>query len=147
MDGKTEDFERFGETSLAIAGEDDIVAARGAAREVARVLQFGSVDQSRIATAVSELARNVVRYATDGRGTVIIRALPGPDGTRTGIEIVVRDSGPGIADIDQALSSGFTSGSGLGMGLPGAKRLMDELAIDSALGQGTTVTIRKWRRR
>jgi serine/threonine-protein kinase RsbT len=130
---------------MAIANEDDIVAARGAAREVAKVLQFGLVDQSRIATAVSELTRNIVRYATDGRGVVEIRALTSsPD--RTGIEIVVSDDGPGIADIEQAMGEGFTSGQGMGMGLPGTKRLMDEMKIDSALGRGTTITIRKWRR-
>ncbi|MFN8559184.1 MAG: anti-sigma regulatory factor [Dehalococcoidia bacterium] len=136
----------FGETSnIPIAGEDDIVAARGAAREVAKVLRFSAVDQSRIATAVSELARNIVRYATDGRGDVQIRALRAADG-RIAIEVLVRDSGPGIADIDQALAEGYTSGHGLGMGLPGAKRLMDEMEIDSAPGRGTHITIRKWRR-
>lgn len=141
----TADPESFGETRLPIATDDDIVAARGAAREVAKVLGFGAVDQSRIATAVSELTRNVIRYATDGRGTVAIRALA-PTERGTGMEIVVSDDGPGIADVTQALAEGFTSGSGLGMGLPGTKRLMDELTIDSALGQGTTVTIRKWHR-
>jgi serine/threonine-protein kinase RsbT len=145
MDANTAEFERFGETRLAIAGEDDIVAARGAAREVAKVLKFGSVDQSRIATAVSELARNVVRYADGSRGAVVIRAVPSSDGS-VGIEVVVSDSGPGIASIDDALREGYTSGGGMGMGLPGAKRLMDDLEIDSALGRGTTVTIRKWRR-
>lgn len=146
MDAKTEEFERFGEATLPIASEDDIVAARGAAREVARVLQFGTVDQSRIATAVSELTRNVVRYATEGRGEVVIRALPASAERGMGIEIVVSDNGPGIADVDQALREGFTSGSGMGMGLPGTQRLMDELVLDSAPGRGTTVTIRKWRR-
>ncbi len=138
--------EPFTETHLRIASEDDIVAARGAAREVAKLLKFGAVDQSRIATAVSELARNVVRYATDHRGEVAIRKLDRPP-RGTGVEIVVSDSGPGIADIEQALGEGFTSGSGMGMGLPGTKRLMDEMEIDSALGRGTTVTIRKWRTR
>lgn len=138
--------EPFSEARLAIATEDDIVAARGAAREVAKLLQFGAVDQSRIATAVSELARNVIRYATDGRGEVTIRKLDGtPRGI--GIEVVVSDSGPGIADVEQALGEGYTSGSGMGMGLPGTRRLMDELQIESALGRGTTVTIRKWRTR
>jgi serine/threonine-protein kinase RsbT len=103
------------------------------------------VDQSRIATAVSELARNVVRYATDGRGEAIVREVTDQTGG-AGLEIVVRDEGPGIANVDQALRDGFTTGSGLGMGLPGARRLMDDFAIDSAPGHGTTVTIRKWRR-
>jgi serine/threonine-protein kinase RsbT len=129
--------------ALAIAGEDDIVTARRQAREIAKALGFGAVDQSRIATAVSELARNVIRYATDGRGEAHIRALP-PSPRGRGIEVVVRDSGPGIADIEQVMQAGFTSGGGLGMGLPGTQRLMDEMEIVSAPGIGTTVTIRKW---
>jgi serine/threonine-protein kinase RsbT len=133
------------EQRVIIAGEDGIVAARQTARESARQLGFGMVDQSRIATAVSELARNVVRYATAGRGEAIVRVVESPS-RGTGIEIVVRDEGPGIADIPLVMRDGYTSGPGLGMGLPGTRRLMDEFSIDSALGQGTTVTIRKWRR-
>jgi serine/threonine-protein kinase RsbT len=132
------------EARLPIVGEDDIVASRQRAREVARQLGFGAVDQSRIATAVSELARNVVRYATDGRGEVSIREVEAAG--RVGIEIVVLDEGPGIPDVDQALRDGFTSGGGMGMGLPGTRRLMDEMTVDSTVGRGTTVTIRKWRR-
>jgi len=133
------------EERLALVDEGGIVAARQRAREMARRLGFGMVDQSRIATAVSELARNVVRYAVDGRGDVTIRDLTTTPG-RTGIEIVVQDKGPGIADIEQAMRDGFTSGGGLGMGLPGTKRLMDDMQIASKPGEGTTVTIRKWRR-
>ena len=132
------------EARVSIVAEEDIVASRQRAREVARQLGFGAVDQSRIATAVSELARNVVRYATDGRGEVAIRELAASG--RTGIEIVVSDGGPGIQDVDQALRDGFTSGGGMGMGLPGTRRLMDEMTVDSAIGRGTTVTVRKWRR-
>jgi serine/threonine-protein kinase RsbT len=128
-----------------VAGEEGIVVARQQAREAAKGLGFGLVDQSRIATAVSELARNVVRYATGSRGDVEITEVASPE-HGIGLEIVVRDAGPGIANVEQALRDGFTSGQGLGMGLPGARRLMDEMAIESALGQGTTVTIRKWRR-
>jgi serine/threonine-protein kinase RsbT len=128
-----------------VAGEEGIVAARQQARDAAKGLGFGPVDQSRITTAVSELARNIVRYATGSRGEVIISELRSTD-TRTGLEIVVRDEGPGIADVNRALRDGYTSGQGLGMGLPGTKRLMDEMMIDSAPGRGTTVTIRKWRR-
>jgi serine/threonine-protein kinase RsbT len=127
-----------------IQGEDDIVTSRQHARAAARQLGFGAVDQSRIATAVSELARNIVRYATDGRGEMIIRELD--DSGRTGIEIVVSDDGPGIPDVDQALRDGFTSGGGMGMGLPGTRRLMDEMTLDSVVSRGTIVTIRKWRR-
>lgn len=135
----------FAETRVLIAGEDGIVTARGRAREAARQIGFGAVDQSRIATAVSELARNVARYATDGAGTVTIREASQP-GRPAGIEIVVADAGPGIADIEQAMQDGFTSGGGMGLGLPGTRRLMDEMEIASAPESGTTVTIRKWRR-
>jgi serine/threonine-protein kinase RsbT len=131
------------EVRIPIAGEQDIILARSRAREVAKALGFGMVDQSRIATAVSELARNVVRYATDRRGETLIRPLPTAS-PRAGIEIVVSDAGPGIANVDEALREGFTSGPGLGMGLPGARRLMDEMEIESAVGRGTIVTIRKW---
>jgi serine/threonine-protein kinase RsbT len=136
------------DTLLPIHGEDDIVLSRQRARETAKQLGFGAVDQSRIATAVSELTRNVVRYATDGRGEVAIRGLAptAESRNRVGIEIVVSDAGPGIPDVDQALRDGFTSGGGMGMGLPGTRRLMDEMSIDSEVGRGTTVTIRKWRR-
>jgi serine/threonine-protein kinase RsbT len=133
------------DVALAIAGEDDIVAARRQAREIAKALGFGAVDQSRIATAVSELARNVTRYATDGRGDARIFALP-PSARGRGIEVVVRDSGPGIADIERAMEAGYTSGGGLGMGLPGTRRLMAEMEIVSAPGAGTVVTVRKWHR-
>jgi serine/threonine-protein kinase RsbT len=130
---------------VRVAGEEGIVAARQQARETAKELGFGLVDQSRIATAVSELTRNVVRYATDGQGDVMIRELE-PSAKGVGIEVVVRDDGPGIANVEQALREGFSTGTGLGMGLPGTRRLMDEMAIDSAPGRGTTVSIRKWRR-
>jgi serine/threonine-protein kinase RsbT len=132
-------------TRLIIQGEDDIVAARQTARETARQLGFGAVDQSRVATAVSELARNVVRYATASRGTVSIRSVPAA-GRGPGIEIIVADEGPGIPDIEIALQGGFSSGPGMGLGLSGTRRLMDEMEIESAPGRGTTVTIRKWRR-
>lgn len=132
------------EVMVPIRGESDIVTARQQARETARMLGFAALDQSRIATAVSEIARNVVKYATDGAGEMVVREI-GSRGQRPGIEIVVRDEGPGIADIEQALRDGFSTGGSLGMGLSGARRLMDELTIDSARGRGTTVTMRKWR--
>ena len=133
------------EQLLPIRDEADIINARQRARDVAKRLGFGMVDQSRIATAVSELTRNVVRYATDGRGEVAIR--PRAQTARgTGLEIVVSDDGPGIADVEQAMREGFTSGPGMGMGLPGTKRLMDEMEIETGPGRGTIVTIRKWRR-
>lgn len=131
---------------IPLAREEDIVTARQRAREVSRELGFGVVDQSRIATAVSELARNVLRYAGGAPGDVRIRALDGPSPERVGVEIIVHDEGPGIPDVPTALREGYTSGVGLGMGLSGTRRLMDELTIDTAAGKGTTVTIRKWRR-
>lgn len=131
------------EIRLPLAGEDDLIVARQQARACAGVLGFGAVDQSRIATAVSELARNVLRYAEGSRGEVLIRTLTTD---RPGIEIVVSDAGPGIADVELVLRPGYTSGRGLGLGLPGTKRLMDAMEIASAPGRGTTVTIRKWRR-
>ncbi|MGE0229693.1 MAG: anti-sigma regulatory factor [Dehalococcoidia bacterium] len=133
-----------GEQQVRIAQEHDIVIARQTARELARVLGFGSIDQSRIATAVSELTRNVIRYATDGQGRVSLRPVE-RDG-RSGLEIVVADEGPGIADIDLVMTEGYTSGEGLGLGLSGTKRLMDEMELESTVGEGTTITIRKWRR-
>lgn len=133
------------EWDVRVAGEEGIVAARQLARETAKGLGFGLVDQSRIATAVSELTRNVVRYATGGHGDVLIRELASTE-KGNGIEVIVRDDGPGIANVDLALRDGFSTGPGLGMGLPGTRRLMDEMMIDSAPGRGTTVSIRKWRR-
>ena len=129
---------------LPIKREQDIVTARQSAREAASELGFGTIDQSRIATAVSELTRNVIRYATDGAGDIVIREVAGVRGV--GLEIVVSDEGPGIADIEQVMQDGFTSGQGMGLGLPGTKRLMDEMALRSEAGSGTVVTIVKWRR-
>ena len=129
---------------LPIKREQDIVTARQSAREAASQLGFGTIDQSRIATAVSELTRNVIRYATDGAGNIVIREVAGARGV--GLEIVVSDEGPGIADIDLVMQDGFTSGQGMGLGLPGTKRLMDEMALRSEAGSGTVVTIVKWRR-
>ena len=132
------------EWTIAVTGEDGIVAARQQARLAAKELGFGLVDQSRIATAVSELARNVVRYATGGRGEIAIRERPAGE-RGMGIEITASDDGPGIANVDQAMRDGFSTSGGLGMGLPGTRRLMDEMEVDSALGRGTRVTVRKWR--
>jgi serine/threonine-protein kinase RsbT len=132
------------EARIALFDEDDVVRARQTARDVAKALGFGLVDQSRIATAVSELTRNVLQYATNSRGDVMIHTLTSRQGV--GIEIVVADEGPGIPDVQLAGREGYSSGTGMGMGLPGARRLMDELEIDTSPGRGTTVTIRKWRR-
>jgi serine/threonine-protein kinase RsbT len=123
--------------------EPDIAAARRTVRDVATKLGFGVTETARIVTAASELGRNVYKYA--GRGVMHWRTVV--DGQASGLELQFEDHGPGIADIEQALREGYSTGRGLGMGLPGAKRLMDELEIQSAVGQGTTVIVRKWRRR
>ena len=116
--------------------------ARLAARTMAEKMGFSGTDLVLIATAVSELARNMLQYA--GSGEVALRVRAG--GRKGGLEIVARDTGPGIADVDRAMQVGFSTSRGLGMGLPGAKRLMDEFEISSRLGAGTTVTMCKWLR-
>jgi serine/threonine-protein kinase RsbT len=130
-----------GETSVAIKTESDIVLARRAVREAAQALGFGATDTTRIVTAASELARNIFKYA--GEGSMVVRPLEGEG--RTGIELQFTDRGPGIPSIPQALEMGYSTSGGLGMGLPGAKRLMDEMDIQSAVGRGTAVTVKKWR--
>lgn len=132
------------EERIPITDESDIVKARQVARQRAVASGFSQMDQSRIATAVSELARNVVRYAFNGKGEVLVREVIS-DAGQTGIEVEVRDQGPGIPDIERAMTQGFSSGKGLGLGLSGTKRLMDEMKLDSS-PNGTTVVIRKWRR-
>ncbi len=129
-----------GEVTINVEG--DIVAARRTVREAATQLGFGTTDVARIVTAASELARNVYRYA--GGGVMYWRPIE-QEG-RVAIEVKFVDQGPGIADVELALREGYSSGGGLGMGLPGAKRLADELEIETAAGKGTTVTIKKWRR-
>jgi serine/threonine-protein kinase RsbT len=128
---------------VEIAADTDIVEARGQGRALAARLGFSRTDATLIATAISEIARNILVHA--GRGEVSIAATT--DDHMLGIEVVARDRGPGIADVERALSEGYATGNGLGLGLPGAKRLMDEFSIDTQLGRGTTVTMRKWRAR
>jgi RNA polymerase sigma factor (sigma-70 family) len=127
-----------GTVRVAVAVDSDVVTARQRAREVAAELGFGPTDQTLVATAVSELARNVVKFADHGE--VVI----GPAAGRHGITVVVRDSGPGIPDVDAALRDGFSTYSGLGLGLPGTVRLVDDLRIETEPGVGTTVTATKW---
>jgi serine/threonine-protein kinase RsbT len=127
---------------VALRTESDIVAVRKSVREAAITLGFGITDVTRIITAASELARNVFLYA--GSGVVRCRVLNHSD--KVGLELIVEDHGPGIADIDQAMQPGYTTGSGLGYGLPGAKRLMDEMEIVSEVGKGTRITVKKWRK-
>ena len=125
-----------------INDEYDIVKARTGGKQLASMIGLGMVDQSRIATAVSELARNIVLYA--GNGVITFSQIEEDD--EPGLEIIFTDDGPGISDIEQAMQDGYTSGGGLGLGLPGTRRLMDEFVIESEVGRGTTITIRKWRR-
>jgi serine/threonine-protein kinase RsbT len=124
----------------AIATEADIVAARRSGRRLAKSAGFATADLTTIATAISEVARNITSYAGQGEMTITVIE----HGDRRGIEVTAEDRGPGIADIDQALADGYSTGSGLGLGLPGARRLMDELTVDSIVGVGTTVVMRKW---
>jgi serine/threonine-protein kinase RsbT len=125
-----------------ILNDLDIVMARVEGRNLARSLGFGVIDQARVATAISELTRNIVLYA--GKGTVTLRAIETPQ--RHGLEIVCADSGPGIADVALVMREGYSSRRGLGMGLPGTRRLMDEFEIRSKPGEGTVITARKWLR-
>ena len=128
------------EETIPINDEYDIVTARSAGKTIASSIGFGLVDQTRISTAISELARNILRYAKTG--TVHVKQVAA-DG-RNGIEVVAEDQGPGIANLELAMTDGHTTGRGLGAGLPGTKRLMDEFEIDTKVGRGTTVTARKW---
>lgn len=126
---------------VTIKTEGDIVAARRTVRDAAVQVGFGMTDVTRIVTAASEMARNAFKYA--GGGVMHWRQLDEPG--RAGIELRFIDRGPGIADVQLALQEGYSTGAGLGLGLPGAKRLMDELEIQSAPGEGTKVTLKKWR--
>ena len=117
--------------------------ARKVVRAAATELGFGITDVTRIVTAVSELARNIFVYAKSG--VMRWRALD-PD-PYPGIEIVFTDQGPGIADLDLAMQKGYSSGTGLGMGLPGVRNLMDDMVVETEVGRGTTVRIKKWLRR
>ena len=127
---------------VVIGTESDIVVARRAVRDIAARIGFNATDTTRIVTAASELARNVYKY---GRGGVMHwRTVH--NGRVKGVELVFEDKGPGIPDIDEGMREGYSTGGGLGIGLPGTKRLMDEMEIRSAVGKGTAVTVRRWRR-
>ncbi len=125
---------------VIIRSDRDVVTARALARELATMLGFGPVDQARIATTVSELARNVIAYA--GTGQVTLRSLD--ENQAVGIQIECRDQGPGIGDIAQALGDEAFRVNSVGRGLSGARRLMDEFELQSEVGVGTTVICRKW---
>ena len=133
------------EERIAIESDADVVTARQRARELAAGLDLTSTDQTLLATAISEVARNITAYAKRGEVLLSIVREDGPP-SREGIRVVARDQGPGIEDVERALQDGYTSGGGLGLGLPGARRLVDEFDIESAPSEGTTVTLVKWSR-
>ena len=124
-----------------ISGQQDVVAVRQVVREWAVSMGFSLVDQTKVITAASELARNVLVYG--GGGTLSLEALN--DGSRRGLRLAFEDQGPGIADVETALRDGYTTGGGLGLGLGGAKRLSNEFEIASRPGEGTRVVITRWR--
>lgn len=131
-----------GSGDLCIESESDVVGARRAVREAATQLGFSQTDVTRIVTAASELARNTFKYAGGG----VMRCHRVEAGGCSGIEVQFVDHGPGIPDVSLAMQNGFTTSGGLGLGLPGAKRLMDEMEIESQPGKRTVVTVRKWLR-
>lgn len=127
--------------TMPVAGSDDVVRVRQAVRGKAVAAGFSLVDQTKLITAASEIARNTVDYG--GGGTLTLETLR--EGARCGVRLTFVDQGPGIADLDLAMTDGYTSGSGLGLGLSGAKRLCNEFAVKSAAGEGTIVTLARWR--
>jgi serine/threonine-protein kinase RsbT len=129
------------EIHVAINTDQDIIAARQEGRSLAIALGFSSGDATLIATAISELARNIVTYAKFGE----VRLSVIHNSARLGIQLVAHDTGPGILDIPQALRDGFSTSGSLGLGLPGVKRLVDEFEIVSELNRGTTVTAKIWK--
>jgi len=127
---------------VPILTEYDIVTARQRVRELSTELNFSSGEQTLVATCVSELARNIVEYA--GTGEMLIGLTDNKD--EKGIFIIAEDNGPGIPDIELAMKDGYSTSKGLGLGLPGCRRIMDEFEIVSQPGAGTTVTIKKWKK-
>ena len=130
------------ELAITIASDVDVVSARQRGRELAEEVGFSAGDQTVIAAAISEIARNILNYAR--RGAITFRIVL--DGDRSGIIVVASDQGPGIPDVPRAMQDGFSTSGGLGLGLPGARRLMDEFEVVSAPRQGTTITMKKWKR-
>ena len=128
---------------IPIESDADVVTARQRARAMAGDLELTSTDQTLLATAISEVARNITTYAK--RGEVELCVVKDENG-REGIRVIARDQGPGIENLELALQDGYTSGGGLGLGLPGARRLVDDFNIETAPGQGTTVTLVMWAR-
>ncbi len=125
---------------VTISSDSDIVMARQQGRAMAAQLGLSSTNQALVATAISELARNIVEYAE--RGEILLEFVQ--QGGRRGICVTARDEGPGIPDINKAMQDGYSTGHSLGLGLPGARRLMDDFEISSQVGRGTTVITKKW---
>ena len=132
------------ELRVSIDSDADIVSARQKGRELAGQCGFPSTELAVVATAISELARNIVRYAV--RGEITLRLIDNGTGGKKGIEVVAADDGPGIPDLTLAMQDGYSTSGSLGLGLPGVRRLMDDFDIVSEFGKGTTVTVRKWKR-
>jgi serine/threonine-protein kinase RsbT len=130
----------IGETTVIIASDGDIVTARQQSRALVLRCGFASTDATLVATAVSELARNIVQYAKQGE--IILK--PVEDQGRRGLLVIARDDGPGIPDVERAIGGGCSTSGSLGLGLRGVKRLMDEFEIVSVAGSGTTVRVKKW---
>jgi serine/threonine-protein kinase RsbT len=128
--------------TIALENDQDIAVARTQVRLVAAALGFRPLDQTRLATVASELARNIVKYGEGGR--LIVQPTEDPNG-RQALRLIFEDQGPGIPNIEDAMSNGFSTGRGLGYGLPGSKRLVDEFKIESEVGRGTRVTVLRWR--
>jgi serine/threonine-protein kinase RsbT len=126
---------------FSLKTSNDVVAARQRVRQVAVELRFSLVDQTKLVTAASELARNVLDHGKGGSMTLEVLT----QGTRSGIRLVFEDQGPGIPDIEQALKDGFTTGSGMGLGLGGSKRLVNDFSIESQVGKGTRITVARWK--
>jgi serine/threonine-protein kinase RsbT len=126
--------------AVEVESEADIVTARVRTKAVAEAIGFNYMDQTRIATAVSELARNAFQYAGKGK----VKISPINIGGEHGIEIIIEDHGPGIKDLESAMKGGYSTSRGLGMGLSGSRKLMDEFEIKTRIGEGTVVRIRKW---
>jgi len=127
---------------IAIESDADVVTARQRARSLAIGLAMPSMDQTLLATAISEIARNITTYAGEGEVTLRVVERPGSHG----VEVVASDEGPGIEDVERAMPDGYTTGNGLGLGLPGTRRLVDDFQLDTTPGVGTTVRLVKWTR-
>lgn len=142
MNGAAPPLDGSGEEVVSVASDADVLLARQTGRRIAEAVGFSGSDLTMISTAISELARNIIRYAVKGE----VAVAPLVEGSRVGVVVIARDSGPGIPDLDLAMRDGYTTGSGMGLGLPGARRLMDDFAISSQVAEGTTVVMKKWTR-